>query len=153
MDTSDSVYQKKQIFMFKINKKSVFIFFLAASAVVFIIYKGEYFKEIDPTILTLVSGSFGFIISKIIEDVKESKQRIYEQKRKYYNDLIRPFRDLLKNVKSKNGSTSLTSKQIADAMDTAFDNILYASDEVIEKYGRFRNNGTNETEEGSKKFI
>lgn len=43
----------------------------------------------------------------------------------------------------------MTLKQIAEAMDTAFDNILYASDEVIEKYGRFRNNSTNEDADGS----
>ncbi|MDM1521564.1 hypothetical protein HX087_17490 [Myroides odoratimimus] len=32
-------------------------------------------------------------------------------------------------------------------MDTAFDNILYASDNVIEKYGKFRNNSLNENQE------
>lgn len=132
-----------------INKKIIFILFLVVSVIGLIIYKGEYFKKIDPTILTLVSGSIGFIISKIIEDLKESKQRIYEQKRKYYNELIRPFRDVLKNIKTKPGNSGLNSKQIADAMDTAFDNILYASDEVIEKYGRFRNNSTNEEQTGT----
>lgn len=135
--------------MFKINKKTAVLFLLVVLIVLLIIYKVDYFKKIDPTVLTLVSGSIGFVISKIIEDLKESKQRIYEQKRKYYNELIRPFRDILKNTKNKNGNTTLNPKQIADAMDTAFDNILYASDEVIVKYGRFRNNGTNETEEGS----
>lgn len=39
----------------------------------FIIYNKEYFGKIDPTFLTLISGSVGFIISKIIEDLKESK--------------------------------------------------------------------------------
>jgi hypothetical protein len=127
----------------------MFIFLLILSIIGIIIYKGEYFKKIDPTILTLVSGSIGFIISKIFEDLKESKQRIYEQKRKYYNELIRPFRDVLKNIKTKNGNSALNTKQIADAMDTAFDNILYASDDVIEKYGQFKNNSTNEEQTGS----
>lgn len=132
-----------------INKNTMFIFLLILSIIGIIIYKGEYFKKIDPTILTLVSGSIGFIISKIFEDLKESKQRIYEQKRKYYNELIRPFRDVLKNIKTKNGNSALNTKQIADAMDTAFDNILYASDDVIEKYGQFKNNSTNEEQTGS----
>lgn len=132
-----------------INKNKVFFFLLIVPVIGIIIYKEEYFKKIDPTFLTLVSGSVGFITSKIFEDLKESKQRIYEQKRKYYNELIRPFRDVLKNIKTKNGNSSLNPKQIADAMDTAFDNILYASDNVIEKYGRFRNNSTNEEQTGS----
>lgn len=136
--------------MFKINKKTIVLFLIIVLIVLLVIYKVDYFKRIDPTILTLVSGSIGFIISKIIEDLKESKQRLYEQKRKYYNELIRPYRDVLKNIKVKNGNTALNNKQIADAMDTAFDNILYASDEVIEKYGRFRNTDTNDTETGSK---
>lgn len=137
--------------MFKNNKKTLVLFLLIIVVALLGIYKADYFKQIDPTILTLVSGSIGFVISKIIEDLKESKQRIYEQKRKYYNELIRPFRDILKNTKIKNGTTTtLNTKQIADAMDTAFDNILYASDEVIQKYGRFRNNGTNEEQEGAR---
>ena len=135
--------------MLKISKKVILLSVVAIGLISFILYKNEYFKNIDPTILTLVSGSIGFIISKIIEDLKESKQRIYEQKRTYYNELIKPFRDILKNSKSKNGKNELTPKQIADAMDTAFDNILYASDEVIEKYGRFRNNSTNNEQENS----
>lgn len=135
--------------MIKITKKSIFIFLVIITLITMVIYKSDYVKKIDPTILTLVSGSIGFIISKIIEDLKESKQRIYEQKRKYYNELIRPFRDLLKNSKTKSGKTELNNKQIADAMDTAFDNILYASDDVIEKYGRFRNNSTNEEKSGA----
>ncbi len=134
--------------MLKIKIKTILLFFSIISIVALIIYKGELFKTIDPTILTLVSGSIGFIISKIIEDVKENKQRIYEQKRKYYKELIRPFRDVLKSLKLKNGHAELNNKQINDAMDNAFDNILYASDNVIEKYGRFRNNSTNEAETG-----
>ncbi|MDI9312149.1 MAG: hypothetical protein QM535_18185 [Limnohabitans sp.] len=136
--------------MIKTNKKTLLLLLVVISIIVFIFYNGEYIKKIDPTILTLVSGSLGFIISKFIEDIKESKQRIYEEKRKYYTELIRPFRELLKNTKTKNGNNTLNNKQIADAMDTAFDNILYASDDVIEKYGRFRNNSTNEEENGSK---
>jgi|SRR5690606_3807606 len=135
--------------MIKNSKKILIAVMIIGTILFFIIYNKEYFGKIDPTFLTLISGSVGFIISKIIEDLKESKQRIYEQKRKYYNDLIRPFRDLLKNSKYKQGKNELTPKQIAEAMDTAFDNILYASDEVIEKYGRFRNNSTNEDADGS----
>ncbi|WP_036471189.1 hypothetical protein [Myroides odoratimimus] len=133
--------------MLNFSKKSLFIIIIIISIIFFLVYKKEYFEKIDPTILTIVSGSLGFIISKIIEDIKESKQRIYEQKRKYYIELIRPYRDLLKNSKTKNSKNELSSKQIADAMDTAFDNILYASDNVIEKYGKFRNNSLNENQE------
>lgn len=133
-----------------INKKTVLLLLAIIIIIICVFYNGEYIKKIDPTILTLISGAIGFIISKFIEDIKESKQRIYEEKRKYYSELIRPFRDLLKNTKTKNGNNTLNNRQISDAMDTAFDNILYASDDVIAKYGRFRNNSINEEETGSK---
>lgn len=126
------------------KKQYIFFIVIIIIAVSVLIYKYEILKSIDPTILTLLSGGIGFIISKFIENLKESKQRIYEQKRVYYNELIKPFRDIIKNTKLKTSSKNeLNDKQIANAMDSAFDNILYASDEVILKYGKFRNNSQN----------
>ena len=136
--------------MIILNKRNLIIIIILIIMISIILFSTQWLKKIDPTILTLISGGLGFAISKFIEDLKESKQRIYEQKRIYYNELIKPFKDILKNSKLKIGNTQLSNKQIADAMDSAFDNILYASDEVLIKYGRFRNNSTNETELGNK---
>jgi hypothetical protein len=136
--------------MIILNKRNLMFIAIFIITISIIFFFAEWLKKIDPTILTLISGGLGFAISKIIEDLKESKQRIYEQKRIYYNELIKPFRDILKNTKLKTNNTQLNNKQIADAMDSAFDNILYASDEVLIKYGRFRNNSTNEEETGNK---
>lgn len=122
-------------------------YFFIGLILLFVIWAGYYYNDylsnINPTLLTIISGGLGYAISKFYEEIKESKQRIYEQKRKFYNDLIAPFRDLLKNIKSKKGSQEFTDRQISSAMDAAFDNILYASDDVIKLYGQFRNNSQN----------
>ncbi|MFK7061255.1 hypothetical protein [Flavobacterium oreochromis] len=126
------------------KKQYIFLIIFFTIIISIIVYKYEILKSIDPTLLTLFSGGIGFIISKFIENLKESKQRIYEQKRVYYNELIKPFRDILKNTKLKTSTDNkLNDKQISNAMDSAFDNILYASDEVILKYGNFRNSSQN----------
>lgn len=91
-------------------------------------------------------------MSKFYEDIKEGKQRVYDQKREIYKNLISPFKDLLKNIKTKKGPQTLTDKQIATAMDAAFDNILFASDDVIKMYGKFRNNSLNVVEDSSKYY-
>lgn len=134
----------------KSNRLIIFFIIIALLSIVSVSYYFDWFQKIDPTFLTIISGAIGYTVSKIIEDQKESKQRIYEQKRKYYNELIKPFRDILRNIKLKHGNTELNNKQIGEAMDSAFDNILYASDEVLDKYGRFRNNSTNEEASGEK---
>ncbi|MFK7000353.1 hypothetical protein [Flavobacterium oreochromis] len=52
--------------------------------------------------------------------------------------------EIFKNTKLKTSTDNkLNDKQISNAMDSAFDNILYASDEVILKYGNFRNSSQN----------
>lgn len=133
----------------KINLRNTLIVILSLIIISSLYFYADLLKKVDPTILTLISGAVGFAISKFIEDLKESKQRIYEQKRVYYNELIKPFRDVLKNTRLKTSNTQFNNKQIADAMDSAFDNILYASDEVLIKYGTFRNNSINEEENGN----
>lgn len=120
-------------------KRKDLIFFIVLMTIVSILGFGLYkmFTNISPALLTILAGGIGFIVSKIYESIKENKQRAYEKKREIYYKLIKPYREILfpASIKKKD----LTNEQIREAVEAAFDNILYASDEVVKAYGTFRN--------------
>jgi hypothetical protein len=111
--------------------------------IIVILSSGLYrlFSDISPSLLTVLAGGLGFIVSKFYETVKENKQRTYDKKREVYYKLIKPFRETL--TPSKNKKQELSQEQIKDAVEAAFDNILYASDDVVRAYGTFRNLSAN----------
>lgn len=129
----------------------ILILLIVIAIIGYVIY--HTFVNMSPVLLTILSGAFGFIVSKIYESIKENKQRTYDKKREIYYRLIKPYREVL--FPGKNKSNELTEDQIKDAIEAAFDNILYASDEVIKSYGTFRNislNGDKEPEYVLKQF-
>lgn len=111
-----------------------------------------YFLGNLPTHITaLVGGAIGFLVSRIYESYQAYKARLYEKKREVYNNLIAPWQNILvKTITQENdekeSSTSeeekenlISKKEKEQAVRAAFDAILYASDEVIKEYGKFRN--------------
>jgi uncharacterized membrane protein YwzB len=73
----------KNVFM---KKNRIFIYIVFATIVLVGVgfFFNFYSESINPTLITIVSGGIGYAISKFYEDLKESKQRIYEQKRIVY---------------------------------------------------------------------
>lgn len=138
----------KNVFM---KKNRIFIYIVFATIVLVGVgfFFNFYSESINPTLITIVSGGIGYAISKFYEDLKESKQRIYEQKRIVYKTLLIPYIEVLKTTK-KGRDINLTDKQISTAFEAAFDTILYGSDDVIKLYGEFRNISTKITPENEK---
>lgn len=97
-----------------------------------------FFSNLSMPTLTIISGAVGFIISKIYDSIRDNKQRMYEKKREVYFQLIKPYREVLKGVNNKK-AVDPDETMISEAIDAGFDNILYASDEVVKAYGDFRN--------------
>jgi hypothetical protein len=124
-------------------KRKDLIVFIVLMTIVSILGFGLYkmFTNISPALLTILAGGIGFVVSKIYESIKENNQRAYEKKREIYYKLIKPFREILFPANGK--KKELTNEQIREAVEAAFDNILYASDEVIKSYGAFRNLSSN----------
>jgi hypothetical protein len=133
-------------------KKKKIVFYIVLGAVLLIgvgVFFNYYSDSINPTLITIISGGLGYAISKFYEDLKESKQRIYEQKRIVYKTLLNPYIEVLKTTK-KGSANNLTEKQISTAFDAAFDTILYGSDNVIKLYGEFRNSNSRVTSDNEK---
>ncbi|HBI00928.1 MAG TPA: hypothetical protein DDY18_04820, partial [Flavobacterium sp.] len=99
----------------------VIVLMTIVSILGFSLYK--MFTNISPALLTILAGGIGFVVSKIYESIKENKQRAYEKKREIYYKLIKPFREILFPANGK--KKELTNEQIREAVEAAFDNILY----------------------------
>lgn len=125
------------------KRKDIITFLFFISIVCILSYVAfRLFDKVSQTTLTILAGAIGFVVSKLYESIKENKQRAYDKKREVYYNLIKPFREVLANINTSK-KNDLTDKQIKDAIEAAFDNILYASDEVIKIYGTFRNLSSN----------
>jgi hypothetical protein len=86
--------------------------------------------------VALLAAGFGFIVSKAYEKYKVSEDRIYEKKKDVYYNLIKPWKELF--INSTGSNNVISEKTIKEARDSAFEAMLYASDEVLSKYSYFR---------------
>lgn len=122
------------------KKNEIISIILICIAFGFLIYGLVYFfSKSSPTISTLLAGAIGFIISKFYESIRENKQKLHEKKREVYLKLIKPYRDVIINPSKNNGELEVTPEIRKEAIEAAFDAILYASDDVVRTYGEFRN--------------
>ena len=95
-----------------------------------------------PIVLTGIAAAIGFLARWVIDSIKESKARLHEKKKQVYSNLLKPWIGILTSTIKANqtgGQDSITPETIQQAIEAAFDNILYGSDEVILRYGEFRN--------------
>lgn len=98
-----------------------------------------------PPALTAIFGTgIGFLVTKLYDSWKESRTRLYDKKREIYSRLLAPWirvfaAQIEKNLGAKEISTEDIIKEFAkDLPGATFDAMLYASDEVLQKYGRMR---------------
>lgn len=106
-------------------------------------------KNIPAIWIPFIAAGLGFLLSRIYESWKESKARLYEKKREVYSNLLKPYQNVLINSMvnrnaNENESTELNSKMIEFAANSAFEAIMFASDDVVKAYGDFRNTSISE---------
>jgi hypothetical protein len=92
----------------------------------------------------LVGAAVGFAATKFYESWKETKTRLYDKKRDVYLKLLQPWRGLLIELAidpNHDVAAYLSPEMRREMIATAFDSILYASDDVVRAYGRFRTVG------------
>lgn len=95
---------------------------------------------LPPSVTALVAGAIGFLASRIYEAWRESRARLYEKKREVYKKLMAPWQNLLlKSITKKEDNPQLSNDELEQTANAAFEAILYASDDVVKQYGKFRN--------------
>jgi hypothetical protein len=101
-----------------------------------------------PIVLTGIAAAIGFLGRWVIDSIKENRARLHEKKRQVYSSLLKPWVGVLVGTINKNQSTAeavITSDTVAQAVEAAFDTILYGSDDVVLRYGEFRNLAASDT--------
>ena len=101
-----------------------------------------------PIVLTGIAAAIGFLGRWVIDSIKENRARLHDKKRQVYSSLLKPWVGILISTINKNQSNAegeITSDTIAQAIEAAFDTILYGSDEVVLRYGEFRNLAVSDT--------
>ena len=86
----------------------------------------SYMASASPTLLTLLAGGIGYMVSRLIESWKESRTRLHEKKREVYKNLMAMWQNV-------------SPKEIEQGVHAAFESVLYASDGVVKSYGTLRN--------------
>ena len=102
----------------------------------------SYMASASPTLLTLLAGGIGYMVSRLIESWKESRTRLHEKKREVYKNLMAMWQNVLvKSISNKANKQEhqLSPKEIEQGVHAAFESVLYASDGVVKSYGTLRN--------------
>jgi len=100
------------------------------------------FAKLPAPVAALIAGGGGFLISKLYESWRESKERLHEKKREVYAKLLAPMLalhlQLLRKNQDKPAHEVVLSEMTAQMVEATFDAVLYASDEVLKLWGRIR---------------
>ncbi|MEA2166486.1 MAG: hypothetical protein QOK37_4613 [Thermoanaerobaculia bacterium] len=102
------------------------------------------FWRLPAPISALLAGAIGFLISKVVESWKESRERLHDKKREVYAKLLAPMLALqLQMLKGgdRPAHEVVLTEMSAQMVTATFDAVLYASDEVLKLWGRIRTAG------------
>jgi hypothetical protein len=102
------------------------------------------FWRLPAPISALLAGAIGFLISKIFESLKESKERLHQKKREVYAKLLAPMLALhLQILKGEEQPAHdvVLGQMTSQMVEATFDAVLYASDDVLKLWGRIRTAG------------
>lgn len=116
----------------------------AIAGILWLLYK------LPATVAALIAGGIGFLVTKLYESWKESRQRLHDKKRDVYAKLLAPFLvlhlQILKGEGDRPAHKVVREKMTTQMVDATFDAVLYASDDVLKLWGRIRTAGLQNTD-------
>lgn len=108
----------------------------AVAGMLWLLYK------LPATVAALVAGAIGFLITKLHESWKESRQRLHDKKRDVYAKLLAPFLalhlEILKGDTGRPAHKTVRENMTTQWVEATFDAVLYASDDVLKLWGQIR---------------
>lgn len=94
----------------------------------------EYLKALSPTLLMVLGGIITWIIKSKIEELHAIQEKLREERRNTYAQILDPYIRLFSDIKGKGAEKALKEVASYDYKKTAFNLNLFGSDEVVLAY-------------------
>src|SRR5260221_7731984 len=94
----------------------------------------DWVAAIGPTLLLIIGGLASWFIRSRTEDLRAAEERLHEERRRIYVQVLEPYIKLFASIKS--GDLAPVTKQMAsyEYRKVSFELLLVGSDEVVKAY-------------------
>jgi hypothetical protein len=94
----------------------------------------EWLQILGPTLLMVLGGIITWFIKSKIEELRAIEEKLREERRNIYAQILDPFIRLFTDMKGKGHDEAMKMITSYDYRKTAFDLNLFGSDEVVLAY-------------------
>ena len=94
----------------------------------------DWLQILGPTLLVILGGILTWIIRSRIEESRAIQQKLNEERRKTYSEILGPYIRIFADLKGKGPAQAINQIKSYDYRKTAFDLALFGSDNVVRAY-------------------
>lgn len=94
----------------------------------------DWLQILGPTLLVVLGGIITWIIRSRIEESRSLQQKLNEERRKTYSEILLPFISVLANINRKEGASKAVEqimKDLTTFQKNRLDLVLFGSDNVV----------------------
>ena len=94
----------------------------------------DWIQILGPALLVILGGILTWIIRSRIEESRAIQQKLNEERRKTYSEILEPYIRIFADLKGKGPAQAINQIKSYDYRKTAFDLALFGSDNVVRAY-------------------
>jgi len=94
----------------------------------------DWIQIVAPTGLFILGGIITWIVRSKIEESRDIRVKLNEERRKNYSEILAPYIRILADFKDKGPSQAINDIKSYEYRKTAFDLALFGSDSVVRAY-------------------
>ncbi|WP_133957310.1 hypothetical protein [Aminivibrio pyruvatiphilus] len=94
----------------------------------------DWLQALGPSLLIVIGGIISWFLKSRIEELRAIEEKLREERRKIYGQILDPFIRLLSDLKGQGSSNALKQISSYEYRKTAFDLNLFGSDDVVQAY-------------------
>ncbi len=101
----------------------------------------NWLQVLGPTLLMVVGGIITWFIKSRVEELRATEERLMEERRKVYLEILAPFIRIFAGAKNKGTAEAIKTITSYEYRKTAFELNLFGSDEVVRAYNALLKHG------------
>lgn len=94
----------------------------------------NWLQTLGPSLLIVLGGIVTWFIKSRVEELRATEQRLREERRKIYSQILDPYIRLFADLKGQGPTQAIKKIMSYDYRRTSFDLNLFGSDQVIRAY-------------------